>query len=148
MDVKQGRSTSVPPEGGVRLNAPQLQVLSESLDLLDEEVDVRLGGSVIGDDHAEEVDLVSLRLVAHHGGAALHHHGFDLRRHLDRVVEDTLARVIAWLHGTCCVCDDRCVRRTLCRRSLLSSPSGMFLIPGGMYQKHTLVCWGWRHAER
>lgn len=47
---------------------------------------------MIGDDHAEEVDFVSLRLVAHHGGAALHHHRFDLRRHLEEEEDTRLKR--------------------------------------------------------
>lgn len=82
MDVKRGCSPAF------LHNTALSQVLSESLDLLDEEVDVRLGGSVVGDDHAEEIDFVSLRLVAHHGGAALHHHRFDLWRHLEGVEEE------------------------------------------------------------
>lgn len=61
-----------------------LQVLSQSFDLLYEEVDVGPGGSGVGDDHAKEVDLVSLRLVAHHSGPGLHHHRLDLRGHLSR----------------------------------------------------------------
>lgn len=59
-----------------------LQVVGEPLDLIDEEVDVRLGDRRIGDDHSEEVYFIALRLVAHHGGPRLHHHGLDLWRHL------------------------------------------------------------------
>lgn len=59
-----------------------LQVLSESLDLFDEEVNVLEGGGRVGDDHAEEVDFVSLWLVAHHGCPVLHHPSFDRRSNL------------------------------------------------------------------
>lgn len=45
-----------------------LQVVADPLYLVDEEVDVRLGGCRVGDDHTEEVDLIGLWLVAHHGG--------------------------------------------------------------------------------
>lgn len=45
-----------------------LQVIADPLYLVDEEVDVRLGGRRVGDDHTEEVDLIGLWLVAHHGG--------------------------------------------------------------------------------
>lgn len=44
-----------------------LQVVSEPIDLVHQEVNVCAGCSGVGDDHAEEVDLVPLRLVAHHG---------------------------------------------------------------------------------
>lgn len=50
-----------------------LQVVPQSLDLIHQEVDVGAGCSGVGDDHAEEVDLVPLRLVAHHGRPRLHH---------------------------------------------------------------------------
>lgn len=60
----------------------RLQILAQSLYLLNEEVDVRLGGGWVGDDHPEEVGLVPLRLVANHGRARLHHQGFDFRSHL------------------------------------------------------------------
>lgn len=46
----------------------RLQVLTQPLDLIDEEVDVGLSDRGVGDDHSEEVDVVALRLVAHHGG--------------------------------------------------------------------------------
>lgn len=59
-----------------------LQVLAQPLYLFNEEVDVRLGGSWVGDDHPEEVGFVPLRLVANHGCARLHHQGFDLGSHL------------------------------------------------------------------
>lgn len=59
-----------------------LQVLSEALDLFDEEVDVLEGGGWVGDDHSEEVDFVCLRLVAHHGRPVLHHPSFDCRSNL------------------------------------------------------------------
>lgn len=45
-----------------------LQVVADPLHLVDEEVDVGLGGCRVGDDHTEEVDLIGLWLVAHHGG--------------------------------------------------------------------------------
>lgn len=44
-----------------------LQILTQPLYLLNEEIDVRLGGGWVGDDHPEEVGFVPLRLVAHHG---------------------------------------------------------------------------------
>lgn len=56
--------------------------MTQALDLIDEEVDVGLCGCGVGNHHAEEVDFVGLRLVAHHGGPRFHHHGFDLWRHL------------------------------------------------------------------
>ena len=59
-----------------------LQVVAQSLDLVDQEVDVGARGRRVGDDHAEEVDLLTLRLVAHHGGPTLHHQSLDLRSHL------------------------------------------------------------------
>ena len=59
-----------------------LQVVAQSLDLVDQEVDVGARGRRVGDHHAEEVDLLTLRLVAHHGGPTLHHQGLDLRSHL------------------------------------------------------------------
>lgn len=59
-----------------------LQVVTQPLNFVDEEVDVGLRGRGIGNHHAEEVDFVALRLVAHHGGPGLHHHGFDLWRYL------------------------------------------------------------------
>lgn len=59
-----------------------LQVVTQPLNLINEEVDVRLRHRGVGDDHAEEVDFVALRLVAHHGGPRLHHHGFNLWCHL------------------------------------------------------------------
>lgn len=64
------------------------EVLTESLDFLDEKVDILEGGSRVGDDHAEEVDLVSLGLVAHHRAATLHHHGFDFGCHLAKEHSD------------------------------------------------------------
>ena len=62
----------------------RLQVMAQPLDLIDEEVDVRLGGGRVGDDHAEEVDLLTLGLVAHHGGPRLHHQRLDLGGHLGK----------------------------------------------------------------
>lgn len=59
-----------------------LQILAQSFYLLNEEVDVRLGGGRVRDDHPEEVGLVPLRLVANHGRARLHHQGFDFGSHL------------------------------------------------------------------
>lgn len=44
-----------------------LQILTQPLYFLDEEIDVRLGGGWVGDDHPEEVGLVPLRLVTNHG---------------------------------------------------------------------------------
>ena len=64
--------------------AESLQVVAHPLDLVNEEVDVGLSGRVVGHHHAEEVDFVALRLVAHHGGPRLHHHGLDLWRHLEQ----------------------------------------------------------------
>lgn len=58
-----------------------LQVLAQPLYLLNEEVDVRLGGGWVRDDHPEEVGFVPLRLVANHGCPRLHHQGFDLGSH-------------------------------------------------------------------
>lgn len=52
----------------IRGGEERLQVLAQPLDLVDEEVDIRLGGCRVGDHHAEEIDLVGLWLVAHHGG--------------------------------------------------------------------------------
>lgn len=57
--------------------------MAESLDLLDEEVDVLESSCGVGDHHAEEVHLVPLRLVADHGCAVLHHPGFYYRSHLE-----------------------------------------------------------------
>lgn len=62
-----------------------LQIVPQSFNLLNQEVDVRPGGSGVGDDHAKEVDFVSLGLVAHHGGPGLHHHCLDLRGHLSEM---------------------------------------------------------------
>lgn len=62
----------------------QSQVLAQSFYLLNEEVDIRLGRGWVRDDHPEEVGLVPLRLVAHHGRARLHHQGFDFGGHLVR----------------------------------------------------------------
>ena len=59
-----------------------LQVVAQSLDLVDQEVDVRARGGRVGDHHAEEVDLLPLWLVAHHGSSTLHHQRLDLRSHL------------------------------------------------------------------
>lgn len=59
-----------------------LKILSQSLNLFNEEVNVFKGSSWVGDDHTEEVDLVSLRLIAHHGRPVLHHSGFDYRGNL------------------------------------------------------------------
>ncbi len=59
-----------------------LKILSQSLNLFNEEVNVFKGSSWVGDDHTEEVDLVSLRLIAHHGRSVLHHSGFDYRGNL------------------------------------------------------------------
>lgn len=59
-----------------------LKILSQSLNLFNEEVNVFKGSSWVGDDHTEEVDLVSLRLIAHHGRSILHHSGFDHRGNL------------------------------------------------------------------
>lgn len=59
-----------------------LQVVPQPLNLLDQEVDVWPGSRRVGDDHAEEVDLVSLWLVTHHSSARLHHHRLDLWGHL------------------------------------------------------------------
>lgn len=56
--------------------------MPQSLNLLDQEIDVWPGGGRVGDDHAKEVDLISLWLVTHHRSARLHHHCFDLRSHL------------------------------------------------------------------
>lgn len=61
-----------------------LKVLAQSLNLFDEEVNICKCSSWVGDDHAEEVDLVSLRLIAHHGRSVLHHSGFDDRGHLQQ----------------------------------------------------------------
>lgn len=51
-------------------------------DLVQEEVDVLVLCSRIGQHTAEEVDFGSQRLIANHDGAFLHHPGFDLRSHL------------------------------------------------------------------
>ena len=77
--------------------------MAESFDLLDEEVDVLESGGGVGDDHPEEVHLVSLGLVAHHGGAVLHHPGLYHRRHLPNTA-DTRGLVFrikckAWLES-------------------------------------------------
>lgn len=48
--------------------AKSLQVVAHPLYLVNEEVDVRLGGCGVGHDHTEEVDFIALRLVAYHGG--------------------------------------------------------------------------------
>lgn len=59
-------------------SAQSLQVVTQPLNLVNEEVNVGLGGRRVGDHHTEEVDFSALRLVAHHGGSRLHHHGLDL----------------------------------------------------------------------
>lgn len=61
-----------------------LQVVPQALNLLDQEVDVWPGSSRVGDDHTEEVDLVTLWLVANHRSPRLHHHCLDLWGHLLR----------------------------------------------------------------
>ncbi len=70
--------------------------MTQPLDLVNEEVDVRLGGRGVGDDHTEEVDFIALRLVAHHGGAWLHHHGLDLWRHLEELAEWQIKVLQSW----------------------------------------------------
>ena len=52
--------------------------LSDSFDLVDQEIDVGLGGGRVGDDHPEEVDSVAERLVAHHRRPLQHHLRLDL----------------------------------------------------------------------
>lgn len=79
------------PEGkkhgrGLWFSKGDLQVLAQPFYFLNEEVDVRLGGRWVGDDHPEEVGFVPLGLVANHGCPRLHHQGFDLGSHL--VVEN------------------------------------------------------------
>lgn len=64
------------------VRAGLLQIPPESFDFLHQEVDIGSRRGRVGDDHAKEVDLLPLRLVAHHRGARLHHHGLDLWGHL------------------------------------------------------------------
>lgn len=45
-----------------------LQILPQSFDLLNQEVNVRLGSCRIRNNHSEEVGFVSLRLVSNHCG--------------------------------------------------------------------------------
>lgn len=66
--------------------------MTQALDLIDEEVDVGLRGCGVGNHHAEEVDFVGLRLVAHHGGPGFHHHGFDLWCHLVEEMDSILGK--------------------------------------------------------
>lgn len=53
---------------GRQTSDKSLQVVTQPFNLIDEEVDVGLGGCRVGDHHTEEVDFIGLRLVAHHGG--------------------------------------------------------------------------------
>lgn len=62
--------------------------MAQPLDLLDQEVDVRPAGSRVGNDHAEEIDFISLWLVTHHGGTRLHHPRLDLWGHLLQTFEE------------------------------------------------------------
>lgn len=71
MDYSACSTTTVSPhrQSSSDCDHGHLQVVADPLYLVDEEVDVRLGGRRVGDDHTEEVDLIGLWLVAHHGGA-------------------------------------------------------------------------------
>lgn len=80
--IKQLKGSGTAPRSLERRRLSGLQVVTEPLYLIDEEVDVRLGNRRVGDDHSEEVYFIALRLVAHHGGPRLHHHGLDLWCHL------------------------------------------------------------------
>lgn len=64
--------------------------MSESFDLLDKEVDVHVGSGGVGDDHAEKVDFVALRLVADHSRPVLHHPGLYHGRHLTGRIQEKM----------------------------------------------------------
>lgn len=59
-----------------------LQIFSKSIEFGDEEVDVFVLSSWIGDDVSEEVGNVSLRLVADHQGSCIHHSSLQDRSDL------------------------------------------------------------------
>lgn len=66
----------------------RLQVLAQSLDFVQHEVDVLLGDGRRRDDRTEEIRTTIVRLVANHQRARLHHFalddGADLRTERDR----------------------------------------------------------------
>jgi len=59
------------------LDTLTLQVTTKSVDLLQHEVNILLGLSLIRDDGTEEVGDASKGLVAHHHAALLHHTALD-----------------------------------------------------------------------
>ena len=63
-----------------------LQLLPQSFYFLQEEVNIVKSGCWIGYNHPEEVWFITKRLITNHRVTFLHHHGFDLWRHL-RTIE-------------------------------------------------------------
>ena len=59
-----------------------LEIVAETVDLFDEEVDVVLAHGLIGDDGAEKVGQFALRLVADHQRSSRHHATLEDRRDL------------------------------------------------------------------
>ncbi len=59
------------------------QLFPQTLDLRQQEVDVAKRCRRVRYNHTEEVGFVFEGLVTNHGAAFLHHHGFDLRGHLE-----------------------------------------------------------------
>ena len=60
------------------LSPYSLQIVAQSLQLVQHEVHVRLGLSLVGDDGAEEVRKFSQWLIADHHAACLHHPALSL----------------------------------------------------------------------
>ena len=66
------------------------QITTETLDLVEHEVNVFVGGGRIGDDGAKEVRLVVEWLIADHQRALEHHSLLDSWRHLPK--ENTICK--------------------------------------------------------
>ena len=64
-----------------------LQVSTKSVDLVHDEVHVRIGRVQVADDEAEEVDALAQRLVANQHRSLLHHPLLDFRRNLKTTPE-------------------------------------------------------------
>jgi len=59
-----------------------LEIVSETVDGVEHEVDVALLNGLVRDDAPEEVGVLAQRLVADHDRALGHHQGLDLGGHL------------------------------------------------------------------
>ena len=91
-DEQRHRPIAVLWKGGLRHGLVQL--VAESFDLVQQEVEIRAVNGRVADDQTKEIWQFAKRLIANHRASLLDHHGLDFRCHL--INKDVLTIQTRW----------------------------------------------------